>query len=253
MKRSIYICGILQIALLVGHGCSDTETPIVPPNSGPQPSLICNPDSGLIGEVFEITGEEFEVPALRNILFFSDSVEKRADSGSTFKIYASVPFGATTGPIAVKSNQQIFTTKSFKVRESYNPAALNTVWYNLTPPITALDSSVIDDLGFLRTWQATVQNDTVRISRAHFAPFGGYYLEYHFVLLHIAPNQLPQLLKAWVFSRDDTGLRKWDTLSVGMMKIQNWDANVALSGRFINTPYGWGSFTFWVTPNNIGL
>ena len=247
MKRAPYIYGFLQLVLLAGYGCSDKGGEVLPPNTGP--TLVCSPDSGRIGWVFTITGEEFQVPAVGNIVTFNNAVEKRADSGLSSAIYVSVPFGATTGPITVASNQRVFTSRSFKVTERYNPLALNVAWYDLPLPVTASDSTVIDDGHFRRTWQAEVSQDTVHIQRSHSFVEG--YAEFHFLLFGASPDQLPQPIRAWVFSIDDTGQRRVDTLAIGIWKIQNWNTNIALSGRFIGRPYWWGPFTFWVTPNNI--
>ncbi len=251
MNRLTYTYLVLQVALIFGYGCSDKGTPTIPPISEPQPTLVCNPDSGKIGWLFAITGEEFESPAYRNVVTFTNAVEKRADSGSALRIYVSVPFGATTGPITVGSNGHTFTSRSFRVTENYNPSTLNVVWYDLPSPVTATDSSVIDDVGYRRTWQATISHDTIHIHRSHSFVEG--FAEYHFLLQNFGNNNLPRLIAAWVYSVDDTHQKRWDTLSVGILKTQTWDTTVGLSGKFIGRPYWWGPFTFWVSPNNISL
>ncbi len=54
-----------------------------------------------------------------------------------------------------------------------------------------------------------------------------------------------------VIYASDTHQWTWDTLFVGIMKVQNWDTSVALSGKFITKPFSWGPFTFWISPHNI--
>jgi hypothetical protein len=248
MRYPIYLRATLTVTLLVYLGCVDQGGPVTPPIVKPA-RLVCVPDSGTIGDMVKIVDGTFAFRASDNIVKFTNAIEVRADSGTTSHVFTTIPFGALNGPVRVETPTGVFFSGEFKVTEIYDPGTLNVVRYSLSPAISADDSIVIDPMGFHNIWQATLRHDTVAIHRENHG--GEVYNVYNFVFLNKGAGELPRLLNVWVYHRDDTNISGIDTLTVGIMKIQNWDPNTGLSGKFFPRLSEWAPITFWVSPSNI--
>jgi hypothetical protein len=159
-----------------------------------------------------------------------------------------VPFGAVSGPISVPVGDRIGVSPRFTVTESSDTLRFTVTRYDITPPITEKDSSVVDRMGFLRTWSADVHGDTIHLYRTY-RP-GDDLCEHHFLLVHTGANQLPRLFMAWTTRTSDVPGTSVDTIRTGILKIQDWDTSGLMSGKFFGRPSVRdmlnGTVTFWI-------
>lgn len=231
----------------LGSGCARHEDPTPPLLDGePTSLLICTPDSGNIGTVVAIEGMRFSVPAYVNVVVFANHIDLRPDSGTAERIFFTVPFGAGSGRLRVESRDSVAETGVFTVKETFDPGALQTAWYNLPTPITLRDSVVVDEMHVQRTWRASIRHDTVDIYRYHSS--GEVWGEYHLTFVNRGTNMLPQPIVARFIGRWDTG-GGIDTMR-GVVKIQDWNPDAALSGRLFGNPYD-RPLPFYVTAGKI--
>jgi hypothetical protein len=171
------------------------------------------------------------------------------DSASDTNIFATVPFGARTGPIALYSDQLVGNTNNFTVTEYVDTTALTVERYDISPLLTPKDSSVIDIMKVRRTWKAECRGDTVHISRSY--SVGEEYYEYHFVLIDQGSAQLPRFVSAWTYTKPDYPGSWIYTFHEGLLKVQEFNTSGIVSGRFFSKPIPAtkltnGSIAFWV-------
>ena len=249
MESSHIIVLVLSGTMLFG-ACSDHGSEIVPTNQNGQPFVLTvEPNSGRIGSIVAIGGERFKVPTTQYMVGFAGADDRLvADSCSDSTIFTFVPFGARSGPLSVFSDQLLGRTDKFSVTEVVDTTALTAVRYDISPMLTANDSSVIDRMGFRRTWRANRQGDTIQIIRGFST--GDEYYEYHIVLISQRAIQLPRPVALWTYIKPDYPGAWTDTVRVGILKIQEFDTSGVISGRFFGKPsiskILSGTFAFWV-------
>ncbi len=250
MKTTRCAFGVALTCAVVALSCSDDGSAVVPPAEISKPlSLTFKPDDGKVGSRITIMSSHF-VMSYSYLVYFrgaDEALVARCDTGTT--INAFVPFGAVSGPISVSLGSDPFgVTPAFTVTEATDTLTLAVRNYDITPPITAEDSSVVDYMGFRRTWSADVRGDTVHLWQ-NFAT-GYIFFEYHFVLVNRGTNQLPFLTNAWIVSKPDYPGTRIDTIRAGLLKVQDWDTSGVMSGRFFGRPSIWGlsngSIMFWI-------
>jgi len=225
-------------------GCKNS---VSPPNQA-LPMLALEPDSGRIGTVVRISDGSFLEPVLYNEIVFPGSDDGLlADSGTQSTIYSFVPFGAVSGQLKVIAGAVERLTPPFTVIEAVNTTMLTVHDYDISPAIIETDSMVVDLMGIQRVWLAEKRSDTVHISRSHST---GYEIwTYNLVLRDKGPGQLPEFLQAFVHIKPDYPGEWTDTVRAGILKIQDWDPNAVVSGRFFTHPslrtMRNGSIRFW--------
>lgn len=144
---------------------------------------------------------------------------------------------------------QMGVTPTFTVTESSDTVALTVRHYDITPPITAADSVVVDRMGIRRAWSTLIRGDTIHLSRRY--SMGEVIYEYHFLLIDLGANELPRLTMAWTVNIPDYPGTRIDTIRAGVLKVQDWDTSAVMSGRFFGRPSLRdmlnGTVTFWAT------
>jgi hypothetical protein len=176
-----------------------------------------------------------------------DALSIDSDSAAVIRFF--VPFGAVSGPVTVGFGREKGVTGPFTVTEMSDQLGLRVSHYDITPPVTAKDSSVLDLLGSRHSWSAVMRGDSVHIGLLFFEGEVAY--EYHFLLRNAGPGRLPQLILAWTVMKPDYPGIMIDTLRAGLMKIQDWDTSGVMSGRFFGRPSARfllnGTVSFWVS------
>ena len=242
MKKP-YRLGILLLATTLFQSCSDLGSEVIP-----LPMLRVEPDSGIIGLIVTLHGAHFKAsPPPYMVRFLGANNALIADSSSDSTIYTFVPFGARSGPVEVYSDGHDGITGEFRVTESPDPFALTVQTYDISPPVTAKDSVVVDSLGISRTWRVDFQGDTVHLSRSYSS--GEELYEYHLVLLDQGPIQLPRVVALWVRIQPDHPLYWIDPIPAGILKLQQYDRRGVIAGKFFGVPSISrmlnGTFTIW--------
>ncbi len=249
-KTSRFAFGVALTCALVLMSCSDDGSAVVPPEEISKLfSPTVKPNDGKIGSRITILDAHF-VATYSYLVYFRGAdwaLMANCDTGTT--INALVPFGAVSGPISVSLGSDPFgVTPAFTVTEVTDTLTLSVRNYDITPPITAEDSSVVDYMGFRRTWTADISGDTVHLRR-DFAT-GGMVFQCHFSLVNRGTNQLPFLTNAWIVSKPDYPGTRIDTIRTGLLKVQDWDTSGVMSGRFFGRPSTWGlsngTIVFWI-------
>lgn len=249
MRRPLFVVFFSYLLTLVSNGCSDHGSPVPPVIQIEQPiALVVQPDSGRVGAPIIIRDSLFKVSRTYVIQFpgADDVLVVNCNSASTLQTF--VAFGAVSGQIAVDIDGHLGFTQPFNVTGEVDTLALSVTGLDISSPLTPGDSSVIDRMHFRRTWYADIAGDTVHISRGYST--GDEYFEIHFVLLNIAPGVLPRLLKVWTYTKPDYPGSWADTVRTGVLKVQDWNMNGVMSGRFFGKPsivnMSNGTAAFWV-------
>lgn len=247
MKKQRATIVMLFLAAILFESCADHGTEIMPPK--PQPLVLTvEPDSGRIGSIVAIRGGQFKALGIQYAIDFPGADSRLvADSCAESTVFTFVPFGARSAPLAVFSDQLLGLTGEFHVTESPDMLALTVQRYDISPPINAKDSLVVDRMGILRTWRADRQGDTIHISRGFST--GEDYFEYHIVLVDQRATQLPRLVALWVFTKPDYPGSRTDSIHVGILKLQEYNLGGTIAGKFFGRPSASrilnGTFTFW--------
>lgn len=256
-KRSIAsarVTGALLVFTCLNLGCSDAgrdesgDDPY-PTGCDPLVSLRIEPESGPIGTLVTIRPGPFVTPVNANTVFFEGASDYLlSDSGSQGVLFTFVPFDAASGPVVVRMGSTKGLTQPFQVTEAVDTQRTAVSWYDLPGPVRENDSSVVDMMGFRRTWTGELHGDTVHVHRGYST--GDEYYEYHFVMRHRGSGQLPELLQAWIHVRTDYAAVWDDTIRAGLLKVQDWDPGSVLSARFFGRPsllrMRNGTVAFWV-------
>jgi hypothetical protein len=242
MNRPHILC-ILLFATALFESCSDFGSEVIP-----VPLLGIEPNSGRIGSVVAIHGAHFKASASSYAIRFLGANDTLIpDSSSESTIYTFVPFGARSGSLEIYSNDFVGITGEFSVILSPDPNALTLQPYDISPPITAKDSVVVDRMGISRRWRMDFQGDTVHLSRSYSSGEEAY--EYHVVLLDQGPGQLPRVVSLWIRIQPDYPGYWIDPIPVGVLKLQQYDRHGVIAGRFFGRPsvsrMRNGSFTIW--------
>jgi len=243
----IFVIVFLGTPLLL-NACSDRGTVIVPENPQP-PVLKVQPDSGKIGSIVAIQGALIITKGFQYTIVFPGADSPLvSDSTSDSTIFTFVPFGACSGPLAVYSDRLLGLSRKFYVTESPDTLALTVQRYDISPAVTAKDSFVVDHMGFHQTWRADLRGDSIHLHRGF--SNGEDYFEYHVVLIDQGAIQLPRLLAVWTIDFPDYPGSFTDSIHVGMIKLQQYDRNGIIAGKFFTKPSADrilnGTFTFWV-------
>jgi hypothetical protein len=174
-----------------------------------------------------------------------------SDSTKDSTTYTFVPFGARSGFIVVAKvggTDQVGQTGQFDVLENADTLALVAVAYDIVPAIAAVESSVVDRMGFRRPWRAVRSGDSVHLSQAYSS--GEEYREYHLVLVDRGAHQLPSVIAIWVYVQPDYPGSWTETFTTGLLKIQEFNVGGIIAGRFFGRPSSKylhnGAFTFYV-------
>jgi len=235
--------GILLLAVVLFQSCTDLGRVVIP-----VPPLEVEPNSGRIGSIVAIHGTHFKPsPSSYSIRFLGANDTLIPDSSSESTIYTFVPFGARSGPLEVYSKDFAGITSEFSVVLSPDPNALTLQTYDISPPVTAKDSVIVDRMGITRRWRVDLQGDTVHLSRSYSS--GEEVYEYHVVLLDQGPNQFPRIVALWIRIQPDYPGYWTDPIPVGVLKLQQYDRHGVIAGRFFGRPsisrMHNGSFTIW--------
>ncbi len=151
--------------------CSDLGSQFAP-TQGKDPALFiyASPSSGQIGTMVTLSGTQFVLPPRYNAVRFTGGDALTADSGSASVLYSYAPFGASNGPIRVAlGDGGLATSNFFTVTEAYDSTRFSVAPYDISPPVTARDSFVVDRMGVTQSWHATLQHDTVHLRRRYFS------------------------------------------------------------------------------------
>jgi len=246
---------LLQFSLLAlmlcQMACSDLGSQSTP-DQRKEPALTINasPSSGRIGTTVTLTGTHFILPSRYNAVRFTGGDELAADSGSASVLYTYVPFGASTGPIHVAlGDGRRATSDPFSVTEACDSTHLSVVPYDISPPVTARDSFVVDRMGVTQAWHVTLQHDTVHLRRRYFS--GDDITDIDLFVLDHGTGKLPTPVLLTVTRIMDVASEppRIDTVRVGLLKIQDWNLAGILSGRCFTKDWRWvgnSTFSFWV-------
>lgn len=250
MTASLNIILVVLPIILLSAGCVDQGSKTDPSNhNGGSLDLTVQPDSGTIGTIITIHSQPEQFVKNRYSVGFTGLNDwLSSDSASHSTIFSYVPFGAQSGPVSVFFDELIGTTNDFRITQSVDTNKLTVANFDISPAITAKDSSVIDRMGFRRTWQAQLRGDTVHISRDFST--GETFYEYNFLLVNRGQQSLPSLHTFWIRSQPDHPGGRIDTIRAGILKLQNFDTSGIISGRFFCNPSTYyilnGTFAFWV-------
>jgi hypothetical protein len=244
-----------MLGSLVLAGCTELDSDnsssaaTGPEQSRHSVTVVSRPDSGRIGSIIALSHSRFVPSQGYRILFphAYGAVYVRCYTAGILTPF--VPFGTVTGPISVALERERGMTATFTVTEPSDETRLLVKHYDITPPVTEEDSSIIDWLGHHCAWSAEVRLDTVHIRRRHGT--GDEIYEDHFTFIDDNEGQLPRLLKAWRVAFPDYPETWSDTIRAGVMKIQDWDTSGVMSGRFFGKPwYPYylvnGDIAFWI-------
>ena len=249
MTKMTVTFGVLLAGALLPAACSDLGSDVVPTQPTVQSfTLIPKPDFGRIGSTVSIQDSRFTTSWQYWVTFrgADEALIVNCDTSATLKFF--VPFGAVSGSISVQMGDRIEVSSPFTVTESSDTLQLTVAHYDITPPITASDASVLDRMGNRQFWSADVRRDTIHISRRYAT--GEIIYEQHFLLLDAGANQLPRLIIAWTVMHPDYPATEIDTIRTGIMKVQHWDTSAVMSGRFFGRPSIHyilnGTVPFWV-------
>ena len=248
MKATPY--AIVLVAALLVLGCFEEWRGIEPTEPGRHTLAVgAKPDSGRIGSTVVIRNFRFVAGVTYSVTFPGADGALSVDCDSAAVIRFFVPFGAVSGPVTVGLGREKGVTGPFVVTEMSDQLGLTVSRYDITPPVTAKDSSVVNYRGDRRAWSAVMRGDTVHLSLIVYQGEVSY--EYHFLLRNGPAGQLPHLMLAWTVMRPDYPGVTIDTLRAGLMKIQDWDTSGVMSGRFFGRPSARfllnGTVAFWVT------
>ena len=212
-------------------------------------SVSVQPDSGNIGATINFSCARFH-PSWRYSFFFPGVHEALyVDCESAGTLSVVVPFGARSGPVSVPIDRQTAVSSTFRVTEQSDTLSVIVKPYDITPVLTPKDSSIIDWQGRHCAWNAEVHEDTVHVWRRYST--GDEMYEHHVKLLHGRGGHLPSVIAVWGVAISDYPGTRVDTIRAGILKIQNWDTNAVMSGRFFGRPWhpyylSNGTMSFWV-------
>jgi hypothetical protein len=111
---------------------------------------------------------------------------------------------------------------------------LSSIYYDLSVPVTVNDAWVNYYLGRKSLWQAEREADTVHLWLER--QFPEQYEETHLVLIDRGPGRLPETASVWVDVRTDYSYDWRETISAGLVKIQQFDGTGIVCGRFFGKP-----------------
>jgi hypothetical protein len=252
MKPSRAVLALSIAAGILLPGCKDHGSEVVPEREEPIPVVLkveVDPDSGIVGSAITLRCPGFVSPDRDYWVYFpgaDDSLRAKATPDSTISTF--VPFGARSGEIVVTIGQNQGRTASFHVEHTVDTTMLSVAPYDISAPVTAKDSSVIDFMGILRSWKADRQGDTLHLHRRYSVGEGSY--EYHVVLIDQGSSVLPRLAAVWTHVDTDYNA-SWDEPNhVGVLKLQDYRVNGVISGRFFGKASTRhmlnGTMVFWV-------
>jgi hypothetical protein len=242
------------LAVIWAIGCSDIGSELLPVEEDTPPAVLTvQPISGRIGTAISLQGVKFLAGGRYAVAFEGTGAIVLTDSSTATTICTFVPFGAISGRITVfLPGGTIGQTGLFTVAEAVDQHNLSVVAYDIAPPLTPADSSECFCPGGPEwIWHADLNGDTVHIS-LHFSYGDEMLYEYHLQLIDQGPDHLPRLLNVWTYTIPDHPGARADTLTAGVLKIQNWRTDGIMSGRFfgtpmVNIPFN-GTMKFWVNP-----
>jgi hypothetical protein len=236
------------VALSVS-GCKDLGS--APPTGNekePAAELRITPASGRVGSVLAIHDVRFATGWDYWIGFPGTSEAVRSDSTRDSIAYTFVPFGATSGPIRVDGWSWTGLTGRFTVTESVDTLVLSSVHYDLSVPVTVNDAWVTYYRGWKSMWQAERKTDTIHLRLARSYP--EQYEVRHLVLIDRGSGRLPETASVWVDVQTDYNYEWRETISAGLVKIQQFNSAGIVCGRFFGKPSIRtllnGTFTFYV-------
>jgi hypothetical protein len=253
MKISSTTFALFQLGAVLLVGCKDHGSDVDPVKQEPVPVVLnveMDPASGWIGSPLTLRCPGFVLPG-RNYMVYFPGADDYLYTGTTSDSVIStfVPFGARSGKIIIAPiGDGQGRTGDFHIDTSIDTTTLSVAPYDISPPITAKDSSVIDYMGFRRSWRADRQGDTLHIQRRHSTD--GKIRDYHFVLIDQGTPLLPRLAAVWTHVDTDYSVAWDDTNHVGVLKLQDYNTHGVISGRFFTKPSARemlnGTIAFWV-------
>ena len=221
-------------------GCNDEGT-VPPPDSRTMLSITgVSPSSAVIGQRVVITGTGFLDVGLQDpptILF--GGIETYRDSMTSTSMTCPVPLGATGNSITVANRTESATWVHFSIIQEC-PSGVCVLW-NQVDPIQR-EEGIVTRSGQRALWTAILHGDTVELSREW---SGG---DEDFVRQSLAFRNpggpgLPEFLSGTILlsSGPPLATTQVDSLSRGIVRIQEWNPGHALVGRF----FGDHEIVFW--------
>lgn len=232
----------LLILLLISIRCNKNDESLNPVNYNPNQKLEITPDIVNIGEELSLTEIRFHEKHFRNYIFFTGCdtliIPRK---GNVDTIFTHVPFNTVTGLVTVKIDCTEFSS-NITVLES-SPDAIEIKQYNLYNQIQSEDffGRIGSDL---HIWESTVSQDSVIFFPHLYVGDCGYATwDYSFRIVH---NQsLPELDMATFYFYDPFDGEQFDTLRVGLIKIQDFDTTNVCSWRVISDEYSVWNYSYW--------
>ncbi len=207
--------------------------------------LVVTPDSGTAGTRIKIFGMKFLPSAGQNEIYFEGVEPFRPDSGSADTLYSYTPFEASSGSIKVTywGHDTIGVFPYFKFIAQCDTTAICVLPYDLNVVLTEQSAlQVFPGWYDERAWSGEIRGDTVIISRQYEFLDSGVTRVIKF--LYTDEHSLPQLVSS-VFRNVNDTRTICDTLTVGIIKIQDWDTSGVVSGRVIDKVWGVHNYIFW--------
>ncbi len=163
-KRWVPLSFVLWFTLF---SCKENSEATGPAESTPQ-KLSVEPNEGVIGTRIRISGASFDSLYWKNLVFFNGLAGGiLPDNGDVHNLFVKVPFGARSGEIRIATDTtgNTYSTQSFSVLEDSPESTVVVKEYDLNYSLTEEMAALKDFDGVLRTWQGSVQGDTIILVR----------------------------------------------------------------------------------------
>lgn len=239
MKTRLLTVCVVVAGFFTGPGCFDLDSEVVPTvddRAEPERHLLSvsfTPDSGRIGATINLKCARFHPPRRYSVFFPGAHDAVYVDCETAGTLSPAVPFGATSGPVAVPIERQTAISSTFRVTEQCDTLSVTVKPYDITPSLTPKDSSIVDWQGRHCAWIADIRDDTVHIWRRYST--GDEIYEHHVRLLHGSLGRIPTIIAVWGVAIPDYPGTRVDTIRAGILKIQDWDTSAVMSGRFLGS------------------
>lgn len=142
------------------------ELNIEPPSLHSPKILNVEPSSAKPGDVITITGRNFAAYHLDNFLWIGDQ-RFDADSGTTSRLFARIPWGASSGILSMKTTIDSVGGPTVTVLQPCSLPNGSLVCFNFSPGTSITDSSawVLSCTGQQQKWSATISGDTISLTQ----------------------------------------------------------------------------------------
>ncbi len=165
------------------------------------------------------------------------------DSLKNKRLYAHIPYGATSGEMVITEKDEQILTADITVSEEC-PDTVVVSWFDLTYTLREKDA-YLEGLSGPLSWEGTRSNDTLTLSISGLC---GAECSFNIVLKFkkASPGNLPAFISMIRTNSDVyTGITERDTLKAALIKIQDYNWTGIVSGKVFSEYWEPRGLTFW--------